>query len=136
MSYSIDIYKAIADAKASHSPIKIEAMLQKEGDMYELDNMVIPASTPDLDLSYAFINNALLTKSEYELSNLTGSSVPNKVAIKMLSPDIANNPWIYPPDMKKMYVFNEYAPKIRNLINEMWTEIQMRCHEICNTCSY
>jgi spermidine/putrescine transport system substrate-binding protein len=136
MSYSIDIYRAIADAKASHSPIKIEAMLQKEGDMYELDNMVIPASTPDLDLSYAFINNALLTKSEYELSNLTGSSVPNKVAIKMLSPDIANNPWIYPPDMKKMYVFNEYAPKIRNLINEMWTEIQMRCHEICNTCSY
>ena len=128
MSYSIDIYKAIADAKASHSTIKIEAMLQKEGNMYELDSMVVPASTPDLDLSYAFINNALLTKSEYELSNLTGSSVPNKDAIKMLSSDIVNNQWIYPPNMKKMYVFNEYTPKIRNLINEMWTEIQMYCH--------
>ncbi len=136
MSYSIDIYKAIADAKASHSPIKIEATLQKEGNMYELDNMVIPASTPDLDLSYAFINNTLLTKSEYELSNLTGSSVPNKGAIKMLSPNVINNQWIYPKGMKKMYVFNEYSPKIRNFINEMWTEIGMRCHEICNTCRY
>jgi spermidine/putrescine transport system substrate-binding protein len=136
MSYSIDIYKAIQDARVSHSPIKIEAMLQKEGDMYELDNMVIPVATPDLNLSYAFIDNALLTQSEYELSNVTGSSIPNKSAIKMLSSDIANNPWIYPPDMKKMYVFNDYPPKIRILTNEMWTEIQMRCHDVSNsTCN-
>ena len=136
MSYSIDIFKAISDAKASHSPIKIEGQLQKEGNMYELDNMVIPVSTPDKDLSYAFIDNALLTSSEYELSNLTGSSVPNKAAIKMLSPEVANNPWIYPPNMKKMYVFNVYEPKIRNLMNQMWTEIQMRPHDPCTTCDY
>ena len=136
MSYSIDIFKAIQDAKSSHSPIKINAMLQKEGDMYELDNMVIPVGTPNLDLSYAFINNALLTQSEYELSNLTGSSVPNIAAIKQLPREVSNNDWIYPKNMKKMYVFNAYPPKIRIITNEMWTEIQMRCHEVCNTCSY
>lgn len=130
MSYSIDIFKAIADARASHSPIKIGAMLQQEGDMYELDNMVIPNATPDLNLSYEFINNALLPQSEYELSNVTGSSVPNNIAIKQLDPKVANLDWIYPKNMQKMHVFNDYPPKIRILVNEMWTEIQMQCHSI------
>lgn len=134
MSYSIDIFKAMSDAKASHSPIKLAAMLQKEGDMYELDNMVVPISSPDVNLSYDFINNALLPQSEYELSNVTGSSVPNLIAIKRLDPNVANIEWIYPKNMQKMYVFNDYPPKIRVLVNEMWTEIQMRCHDFCGSC--
>lgn len=127
-SYSIDIYKAIQDAKASKSSIQIEAMLQKEGNMYELDNMVIPNSTPNLKLSYDFINNALNPQSEYELASATGSSVPSMVALKKLDPSITGIKWIYPQNMKKMYVFKAYDPKTRILVNEMWTEIQMRCH--------
>lgn len=127
-SYSIDIYKAIQDAKASQSKIQIGAMLQKEGDMYELDNMVIPKSTPSEALSYDFLNNALDPQSEYELAVATGSSVPSVPALKRLDPSITSIPWIYPQDMKKMYVFKAYDPKTRILVNEMWTEIQMRCH--------
>ena len=130
MSYSIDIFKAISDAKASNSPINIEAMLQKEGNMYELDNMVIPVATPSLDLSYTFINNALLPQSEYELSKVTGSSVPNIQAIANLSNSITNLEWVYPKDMEKMHVFSDYPSKVRRLVNAMWTEIQMQCHDI------
>ncbi|HLX54981.1 MAG TPA: spermidine/putrescine ABC transporter substrate-binding protein [Aquella sp.] len=128
MSYSIDIYKTIQDAAASHSPIKISAMLQREGDMYELDNMVIPKSSPNTALSYDFINNALDPQSAYELSKATGSSVPNAIAFKKLSPDITSIDWIYPKDMKKMHSLQAYDPKTRILVNEMWTEIQMECH--------
>lgn len=128
MSYSVDIYKTIQDAAASHSPIKIGAMMQKEGDMYELDNMVIPKSSPNMAMSYAFINNALDPQSAYELSNATGSSVPNAVAFKRLNAKVTGIDWIYPKDMKKMYVFKAYDPKTRILVNEMWTEIQMQCH--------
>lgn len=135
MSYSIDIYKTMIDAKASHSPIKIGAMLQKEGNMSELDNMVIPVSSPNLKLSYDFINNALLPQSEYELSKDTGSSIPSVPGLKRLDPSITNVDWIYPKNMKKIYIFNAYSPKIRILVNEMWTEIQMECHELCTTCS-
>jgi spermidine/putrescine transport system substrate-binding protein len=128
MSYSIDIYKTMQDATASHSPIKIGAMMQREGDIYELDNMVIPKSSPDVALSYDFINNALDPQSAYELSNATGSSVPNAVAFKRLSANITSTDWIYPSNMKKMYVFQAYDPKTRILVDEMWTEIQMECH--------
>ncbi|MCE3267934.1 MAG: spermidine/putrescine transporter substrate-binding protein [Burkholderiales bacterium] len=128
MSYSIDIFKTIQDAKASSSPIKIDAMLQKEGNMYELDNLVIPKSSPDIKMSYDFINNALNPQSAYELSNATGSSIPNAQAFKKLNDNITKIDWIYPNDMRKMHVLNAYDPKTRVFVNEMWTEIQMQCH--------
>lgn len=128
MSYSIDIFKTIQDAKSSNSPIKIGAMLQKEGDMYELDNLVIPVFTPDEALSYEFINNALLPESAYELSTFTGASIPNTDALKKLSPSITKIDWIYPKDMSKMHVFNAYDPQTRTLVNSMWTQIQMQGH--------
>ena len=125
MSYSIDIFKTIQDAKASHAKVNIDAMLQKEGNMYELDNMVIPVFNKDDKLAYAFINMALNPQSAYELSALTGSSVPNDSAIAKLDPAVRNLDWIYPKNMKKMYVFKAYPPKTRILVNEMWTEIKM-----------
>lgn len=125
MGYSIDVFKTMEDAKNSKSPIKIGAMLQKEGNMYELDNLVIPVFTPDEKLSYEFINNALNPKSAYELSTFTGASITNTNALKQLSPSITNIDWIYPKDMKKMHVFSAYDPDTRRLVNTMWTQLQM-----------
>ncbi len=128
MSYSIDIFKATIDANNAHSKVVIDAMLQKEGNMYELDNMVIPIFNKNDKMAYQFINNALDPQSAFELSVATGSSVPNLVAFKKLSPSITNIEWIYPKDSKKMHTLISYDPKSRILINEMWTEIQMQCH--------
>lgn len=125
MSYSIDIFKTLQDAKSSHSSIQIGAMLQKEGNMYELDNMVIPVFTPDENLSYEFINNALSPQSAYELSTFTGASIPNAEALKKLSPSVTGIDWIYPKDMSKMHVFNAYTPATRTLVSGLWTQIQM-----------
>lgn len=126
MSYSIDIFKTMEDEKNAHSDVNIDAMLQKEGNMYELDNMVIPVFTPDENLSYAFINNALAPESAYELSMFTGASVPNTEALKKLSSNITGIDWIYPKDMHNMHVFNAYDPKTRIFVNNLWTQIQMQ----------
>lgn len=128
MSYSIDIFKTLADAKNSHAKIKLGAMLQTEGNMYELDNIVIPVSTPNEELSYKFINNALNENSEYELALFTGASIMNTVALKKLNSNIINTSWIYPKNMTKMHVFNAYDPETRRLISNLWTKIQMQSH--------
>ena len=129
MSYSIDIFKTIQDAKASHAKVNIDAMLQKEGNMYELDNLVIPFYVSDTKLAYQLINNLLSTKSSIELANMTGASIMNKVALAKIDPVIKNTPWIYPPNMQKMHSFKNYAPKIRIMINEAWLELQLSCHQ-------
>lgn len=126
MGYSIDIFKTLQDVKNSHSDIHLGASLQKEGNMYELDNMVIPVFTPDENLSYEFINNALAPQSAYELSTFTGASIPNTEGLKKLSPSVTSIDWIYPKDMTKMHVFNAYDPQTRHLVSSLWTQIQMQ----------
>jgi len=127
MSYSTDIYKTILDAKSIHSPIKIGVMLQKEGNMYEMDNLVIPLSAPNVKYAYDFINTILKPNNAYDLALRTGSSIPNKIAYLRLSPELKNLKWIYPTDISKNHTFTSYDPKTRILVNEMWTEIQMQC---------
>lgn len=128
MAYSIDIYKTLQDLQSIHSKVKIAAMLQKEGNMIELDNLVIPRSSKKLGLAYAFLNHSALPQSAYELAMATGSSITNLPALKMLSPAMINTPWIYPTDMNKVHVFKSYDPKTRVYVNEMWTELRMSCH--------
>ncbi len=123
MSYSIDIFKTLQDAKASHSPIHIEATLQKEGDMYELDNMVIPTASANQKLAYEFINLVLDPQSAKELSVATGSSIPNAAALKSLPKSITEIDWIYPKDMKGQHVFKAYDPATRRLVGGYWSEI-------------
>ncbi len=130
MSYSIDIYKTLQDAKASHSPINIGVMMQKEGNMFEMDNLVIPKNAPNVRYAYDFINTILQPKNAYALASSTGSSIPNKTAFLLLTPELRNTEWIYPSDMSKNYTFTAYDPKTRILVNEMWTEIQMQCHQV------
>ncbi len=129
MSYSVDIFKTIQDLKDSHQEVTIDARLQKEGNMYELDNLVIPFYVSDTKLAYQLINNLLSTKSSIELANMTGASIMNKVALAKIDPVIKNTPWIYPPNMQKMHSFKNYAPKIRIMINEAWLELQLSCHQ-------
>lgn len=125
MSYSNDLFNTLQDAKKSKLPYQISGMLQKEGNMIELDNMVIPKDSKNKDLAYQFISHALLPKSSYALSEDTGSSVPNYNAIKMLSKSITNYNWIYPKPNQKIYNFTSYPPKIRVMVNEDWLEIKM-----------
>lgn len=123
MSYSNDIFNAMHNESATN--IRLGAQMQKEGNMYELDNLVIPVFTPNEKLSYMFINEALDPQSAYELAEMTGSSIPNTSALKKLSPAIRNTPWIYPQDMSKNFVFKAYDPQTRNLVNQMWTQIKL-----------
>ncbi len=127
MAYSIDIYKLILDEQLNHLHGNIKGMLQKEGNMYEMDNLVILKSTSNLDNAYKFLNLSLDKDQAYALSLDTGSSIPNAEALKMIPESIKNTTWIYMPEKHKQYTFIAYNPNIRNLINNLWLKIQMQC---------
>lgn len=128
MSYSSDLYITTVDAKKAKLSYQIDGMVQKEGNMIELDNLVIPKSSKNVDLAYMFINEVSLPKNAYSMSSETGSSAPNLQAISMLPKDITSKNWIYPTPQQKIYGFTAYAPKDRIWVNEDWTEVKMECH--------
>ena len=123
MSYSIDIFKEILDTKASHKEVPITAQLQQEGNMYELDNLVITKTNDNLPQTYQLFNFLLSPQSAIELANETGASIMNLPALKDVSAELKQTDWIYPPDFSKMHSFINYDPKTRILINEIWLEI-------------
>lgn len=124
MSYSVDIFRTLQDLKDAKHEIFIEAALQKEGNMYELDNLVIPKDAKNITGVYQLINHLLSPASAIELANQTGASIMNQAAIGRISPHIKATSWIYPPDMRKMHSFKSYTPKTRIYINEVWLELQ------------
>lgn len=131
MSFSVDIFKTIRDLEDSKRDVFIAAELQTEGNMYELDNIVITKDTKNLDLAYQFINNMLTTDSAVELAYETGASIMNTPALKKVSLKIKHIPWIYPGNMSKMHFLKSYNPKDRIHINEMWLELQFSCSHVC-----
>ena len=128
-SFSVDIFKVIKDATESNSKITISASPQKEGNMIELDNLVIFNTSKNLKEDYQFINNSLAINSNYELASYTGASVVEDEAKKLLDKEIIGTDWIYPKNMNKVHPMAAYPTKIRVLVNELWTEILMQCHK-------
>ena len=124
MSYSVDVFKTQQDLKVTLQQSNIGAMLQKEGNMYELDNVVIPTSSKSPELAGQFINHVLNPVSNIELANATGASIINLLALDKLSPEIKQIDWVYPHTISQMHSFKAYTPKTRHLVNEMWLEIQ------------
>ena len=127
MSYSDDLYLSLKDAHEFHLPLQMGGSLQKEGNMMELDNCVIPTASVNKDLAYLFINTVLDPQSAYELATMTGASIPNTMALQTLkqtNPLLANTDWIYPKKMNKLYNFVAYPPKIRRYLDGLWTKIK------------
>lgn len=131
MSYSNDLYNTVQDAKKAHLPYQLAGMLQREGNMIELDDLVIPVSARNKKLAYQFINTVLEPQSAYALGNTTGSSVPNVPAIKQLPVELTSIDWIYPRKDEKVHGFTAYPPKTRIMVNEIWAELKMECHSTC-----
>lgn len=129
MSYSVDIFKTLHDLKATKN---IGAMLQKEGNMYELDNVVIPASAKSPELAEQFIDHVLNPASNIELASATGASIFNLSALNKIALAILKLDWVYPRNMAKMYSFKAYSPKVRHLVNEMWLEIRFSSNCACS----
>ncbi len=131
MSYSNDLYNTLQDSKKAKLPFEIAGMLQREGNMIELDNLVMPTSVKNKQLGYLFMNTVLKGKNATSLGLETGASIPNLLAIAQLPTSITQVDWIYPKNMQKIFGFIAYPPKIRILVNEEWTEIKMECHQAC-----
>ena len=127
MSYSSDLYKTIQDGKASNSKIHLAGMLQKEGNMLEIDNIVLPKSSKNSKLAYCFIDTVLRPQNAAYLANDTGSTVPNRKGVPLVDPSVTKINWIYPPANAKVYSFTAYTPATRNMVNAKWIELKMNC---------
>jgi len=104
---------------------EIRYIYPKEGAIFWVDSMVIPKNARNKKNAHAFIDYILKPEIAKLICEEIGYSSPNKTAVSLLSPEIRNNPTIYPSkaDVEKgefqtdvgeaLLVFEKYWEKLK-----------------------
>ncbi len=81
---------------ASRENPKIGYIYPKEGAMLWMDSMVIPKNARNVENAHAFINYLLRPEVAKTISEEIGYATPNTAALKLMAPEVRNNPIVYP----------------------------------------
>ncbi|MGE0659077.1 MAG: polyamine ABC transporter substrate-binding protein [Reyranellaceae bacterium] len=124
--YSGDILQAADRAASSKNKVEIEYTIPKEGALLWVDVMAIPASAPNVDNAYKWIDYLLDPKVAAESSNFVGYANGNAKAKQFLDKEVAENENIYPSDevMANLYTISAADRKYEQLRTRSWTSIK------------
>lgn len=130
VGWSGDVYIAKGRAAEAHaaSPDKplvdINYVIPKEGALMWFDSMAIPKDAKNVEEAHAFINYMMRPDVAAKNTNFLTYANGNIASKPMVSPEIMNNPSIYPPDdvMAKLYTVTSYDTKIQRVLTRIWTK--------------
>jgi spermidine/putrescine transport system substrate-binding protein len=97
-------------------------VIPKDGTILWGDNFVIPANSPNRYTAEVFINFLLRDKISAQIVNESYYAVPNDAARAFISPDILNDPSIYPPadQLKNAEIELAISPSGQKLWDKTW----------------
>ena len=124
--YSGDILIARRKARESKRSDEIDYFLPKGGAPAWFDTMAIPKDALNVDAAHAFINYIETPRVHADISNKLFYPNANKEARKLLSPEVANNPMIYPPPdiSKTLFVIRAQPLNIQRLQAQLWSDLK------------
>lgn len=99
--YVGDLIQAREKGRKSTPPQDIVIVIPKEGALFGIDMMAIPADARHPDAAHAFINFILRPDIIAQISNETGYANAVPASRSLLDPTIVNDPAIYVPEERK-----------------------------------
>ncbi len=97
LGYSGDAMVARRMVSESHGSIKIDYSFAREMVPFYIDNMVIPADSPNAAAAQAFINFVMRPEISASVTRFIGFATANAAALPLLEPAVRGNTIIYPP---------------------------------------
>ncbi|MGO9514493.1 MAG: extracellular solute-binding protein [Steroidobacteraceae bacterium] len=96
IGYSADAMYAQRMAAQLHNGVRLEYRQPREGVPMYIDAFAIPADARHADAALKFIDFALRAEIGAELAQATSFAVANVAAMPLISPQVRDNPMIYP----------------------------------------
>ena len=96
LGFSGDAHVAALRSAEGTKPIKIEYRLPREGALVYFDVLAMPADAPDPADALTFIDFLLRPEIAAAAANDTGFATANAAALKLVAPEIRNDPNLYP----------------------------------------
>ncbi len=121
VTYNVEALKGMEEDK------NIGFFIPKEGAEIALDNMAIPAQSPNSDLAHQFINFILDAKVAARNATSVRASTPNEAAKAFIPKADRDNPVIYPADatLKSLEFATDLGASLK-LYDAAWTKIKAR----------
>ncbi len=97
IGYSGDAMIARRMVNESHGKVRIEYSFAREIVPFYIDNMVIPADSPNPAAALAFINFVMRPQISASVTRFIGFATANAAAVPLLEPAVRDNTLVYPP---------------------------------------
>lgn len=122
IGYSGDAIVACRMVRESHGRISIEYFFAREMAPFYIDNMVIPADSPNAAAAHTFINFAMRPKISASVTRFIGFATANAAALPLLEPAIRSNTTIYPPAeiRRRLELQPLYTPEDTRAFTRAW----------------
>ncbi|MEB3292362.1 MAG: spermidine/putrescine ABC transporter substrate-binding protein [Synechococcales bacterium] len=119
MAYSSD-----AAAIVQQNP-KLRYVIPQGGTSLWSDNLVIPKQAPNPDAAYEWITFTLQPTVAAGLVQRLSVATPNRAAIELLSPELRDNPLLFPPQsvLDRCETIAPLTPELTELVERYWTKL-------------
>ncbi|MXN74113.1 extracellular solute-binding protein [Burkholderia sp. 4701] len=116
-------HRRSAEAKRSYD---IKFANPKEGGLLWFDVMVIPKDAPHPENAMKWINYVSDPKVNAAITNTVFYPTANKAAHPFVTPAVAQDPTVYPPEdvLKKMVLMKPMPADILRLENRLWAQLK------------
>jgi putrescine transport system substrate-binding protein len=126
MSWSGDYAQAMYRAAQVGRPVHLAYTMPKEGTLAWFDLWFIPADAPHPDNAHLFLNYLLRPEVIAAISNETRYAAPNIPAMKLVLPEVRNDPAVYPPEAMRDELYKGYlhSPKEERARSRLWSRVK------------
>jgi putrescine transport system substrate-binding protein len=126
MSWSGDYAQAMYRAQQVGRPVELAYTTQREGTLAWFDLWFMPADAPHPDNAHLFLNYLLRPEVIAAISNEVRYAAPNPKAMKLLLPEVRDDPAVYPPDAVRAKLYKAF---LRDPVDErkrtrLWSRVK------------
>ncbi len=122
IGYSGDAMVARRMVNESHGSVKVDYSFTREMVPFFIDNMVIPADSPNPAAAHAFINFVMRPEISASVTRFIGFATANAAAVPLLEPAVRGNTIVYPPPAirTRFELQSVYTPEETRAFTRAW----------------
>jgi putrescine transport system substrate-binding protein len=126
LGWSCDVGIAHGRSSEAKRLYEIKFVNPKEGGLLWFDVMVIPKDAPHAEAALKWINYIEDPKVNAAITNTVFYPTANKAAHAFVTPAVAQDPTVYPPEdvLKKMTLMKPMPADILRLENRLWAQLK------------
>jgi putrescine transport system substrate-binding protein len=126
MTWSGDYAVAALRAEEAGVDVELAYTVPTEGSNLWFDAMMIPADAPNVENAHLFLNYMMRPDVIAECTNYIGYANGNLAAKALVSPEIINDPAIYPDEatQKRMFPSVVRDENVQRVITREWTRLK------------